>query len=131
MATLAMRSIAGRQEGVRSAGKIPEILKHETVYWDFMGMSIGHAILASPVSSFSLTTRPMVLAPSDIIEVRVDSQHEQAGLTLDGQVMVRLHDTDVVRGTRAEFTCKFIVFAENSFYKVLKNKLHWGFTPSG
>jgi len=90
-----------------------------------------HAILASPVSSFSLTTRPMVLAPSDIIEVRVDSQHEQAGLTLDGQVMVRLHDTDVVRVTRAEFTCKFIVFAENSFYKVLKNKLHWGFTPSG
>jgi NAD+ kinase len=89
-----------------------------------------HAILASPISSFSLTTRPMVLAPDDIIEVRVGSQHEAAGLTLDGQVMVRLHDTDIVRVTRAEFTCKFIVFAENSFYKVLKNKLHWGFTPS-
>jgi hypothetical protein len=24
-----------------------KILKHEVVYWDFMGMSIGHAILYS------------------------------------------------------------------------------------
>ena len=86
-------------------------------------------IIVSPISSFSLTTRPMVFDPEDVLELTIRSEDRVAGLTLDGQVMEPLMDTDMVTIKRAEFTSNFIVFPENSFYKVLRNKFHWGIQP--
>lgn len=86
-------------------------------------------ILAAPISSFSLSTRPMLFDSDDILELTVKSHDRVVGLTIDGQVMVPLMDTARVTIRRAEFGLKFIVFPENSFYKVLRNKLHWGRPP--
>jgi len=88
------------------------------------------AMIAAPISSFSLATRPMILAPTDKLTVRIRSPHGVGGLTLDGQVMTELKDTDTVRIQRAEFNSRFIVFPESNFYRVLKSKLHWGVAPS-
>jgi NAD+ kinase len=88
-------------------------------------------IIASPISSFSLTTRPMILAPSDVLELRISSEHRKAGLTLDGQIMVELEDTDTVIVSKADFKMKFITFGQKSFYRLVKNKLHWGLSPRG
>ena len=85
--------------------------------------------MAAPISSFSLNTRPMVFHGDDAIEVQVIAAHEGAGITLDGQVSALLSDDDVVRIKRAPFTSQFVVFPENSFYKVLRSKLHWGIHP--
>lgn len=87
------------------------------------------SIVVSPISSFSLTTRPMLFHADDRLELTVKSQDRVAGLTLDGQVMTELFDNSVVTITRADFMLEFIVFPENSFYKVLRNKLHWGRPP--
>lgn len=87
------------------------------------------AIIAAPISSFSLSTRPMIFPAGDTITLEIHSQHEVAGLTLDGQVMAPLMDDDVVTITRAEFYLKFVRFPENSFYEVLRRKLHWGVSP--
>ncbi len=86
-------------------------------------------IIASPISSFSLSTRPMVFDPNDVLELTVKSHERVAGLTLDGQVMVPLLDTARVTISRADFTIKYIIFPDSSFYKVLRNKLHWGRPP--
>lgn len=88
-------------------------------------------IICTPISPFSLSVRPMIFAASDVLELRVRSEHEVAGLTLDGQVMAPLVDTDVITVRRARFRTRFIVFPGKSFYKVLKKKLHWGIAPSG
>lgn len=88
------------------------------------------AMIAAPVSSFSLNTRPMIFSPDDRLEVRVTSEDNQAGLTLDGQIMLSLKNSKGVVITKADFHTNFIVFPDNTFYKVLKNKLHWGFPPS-
>ncbi|MCK4461230.1 MAG: NAD(+)/NADH kinase [candidate division Zixibacteria bacterium] len=87
------------------------------------------AIVVSPIAAFSLSTRPMVFHASDILELRIGSEHEVAGLTLDGQVSAPLLDTDRVIVTQADFRLKVVVFPEDSFYKVLKEKLHWGVSP--
>jgi len=105
-----------------------------TAYSLAVGGPIMHpemqAIIAAPISSFSLSTRPMVFSATDVIELGIRSEHGRAGLTLDGQVMEKLGDTDSVRVTKAEFMSRFIVFPENSFYQVLKSKLHWGIMPT-
>lgn len=89
------------------------------------------AIIAAPISAFSLSTRPMILRPTDELELTVRSEHMAAALTLDGQESKELKGGDTVLVKRAGFSHKFIVFPENSFYKVCKEKLHWGVTPSG
>ncbi len=86
-------------------------------------------IIVSPISSFSLSTRPMVFDANDTLELTVKSHERVAGLTLDGQVMVPLLNSTRVTIKRAEFTSRFIIFADSSFYKVLRNKLHWGRPP--
>jgi len=87
------------------------------------------AIIVSPISSFSLSTRPMVISGRDTIEISIHSDHDVAGLTLDGQVMVNLKNGDKVRIRRAGFDIKLIAFPDRSFYRVLKSKLHWGYRP--
>lgn len=89
------------------------------------------AIIASPISAFSLTTRPMIFRADDALVLKVRSQHKVASLTVDGQVMRELLDGDIVSIKRADFAYQFIAFEENSFYRVCRSKLHWGVLPSG
>jgi NAD+ kinase len=104
-----------------------------TAYSLAVGGPIMHpkmeAMIASPISAFSLTTRPMIFSANDKLEVKVLSPDHPAQLTLDGQVMLPLTDNPKIIITKADFYSKFIVFPGNTFYKVLKSKLHWGFTP--
>ncbi len=89
------------------------------------------AIVVSPIAAFSLSTRPMVFSATDILELRVGSEHGVAGLTLDGQISAPLSDTDRLIISQAGFRLKVVVFPTSSFYKVLKEKLHWGISPKG
>jgi NAD+ kinase len=87
------------------------------------------AIVVSPIAAFSLSTRPMVFSASDTLEIRIGSGHNVGGLTLDGQISAPLSEADRVIITEADFRLKIVIFPESSFYKVLKEKLHWGISP--
>jgi len=89
------------------------------------------AIIAAPISAFSLSTRPMILRPTDILELTVGSEHKAAALTLDGQETRELKGGDTVLVKRADYSHNFIVFPDRSFYKVCRDKLHWGAAPTG
>ncbi|HUV31594.1 MAG TPA: NAD(+)/NADH kinase [Acidobacteriota bacterium] len=88
------------------------------------------AIIAAPIAPFSLTTRPMIFSGDDVLEVSIASDRRAAILTLDGQVSLSLKDSQSVRISRAEFRTRFIVFAGNSYYKLLRSKLNWGMPPN-
>jgi NAD+ kinase len=88
------------------------------------------AIIAAPISAFSLSTRPMILRPDDVLELTVGLEHEAAALTLDGQETRELRGGDTVIVKRAPFTHQFIAFKKRSFYKVCRDKLHWGVAPT-
>ncbi len=89
------------------------------------------AFIASPISAFSLTTRPILFSGEDELRVVARSKHSAPVVTLDGQVSCRLADGDSVTVKKADFVVNFIVFRHNSFYDVLRNKLHWGRLPEG
>jgi len=87
------------------------------------------AIIVTPISPFSLTSRPLVF-PDDVkLEVRVRSEHGSAMLTIDGQVATRFSPKGSIRVARADHWLKFIKFAENSFFEILRSKLYWGKLP--
>ncbi len=117
----------------RADGLIIATPTGSTAYSLAVGGPILHpgmeAIIASPISSFSLSTRPMVFSSRESLEISIHSDHGQAGLTLDGQIMMTLKNNDRVKIRRAGFDVKLVTFSGNSFYTVLKNKLHWGYRP--
>ncbi|MEA2031154.1 MAG: NAD(+)/NADH kinase [candidate division Zixibacteria bacterium] len=114
----------------RADGMVIATPTGSTAYSLAVGGPIMHpkmmGIIVSPISSFSLSTRPMVFDADDVLELTVKSEDRVAGLTIDGQIMSPLLDTSRVVITKAEFKTNFIVFPQNSFFKVLRNKLHWG-----
>lgn len=87
------------------------------------------AIIADPICPHTVTQRPMVFPHSETLEVRVESPHDEAVLTVDGQVAVNLKSGDTVTIREARHTIKLITFPERSFYEILRTKLHWGVTP--
>ncbi len=87
------------------------------------------AMIAAPISPFSLTTRPMIIRGEDRVELRALTEQRTALLTLDGQVGVRVYRNEAVTISRADFRSRFIVFPENSYYELLRSKLHWGMPP--
>ena len=87
------------------------------------------AMIASPIAAFSLTTRPMILCGGDKLELSISTPGRKGQLTLDGQVDIEVGEGEKVRVERADFNARFVVFPENSFYKLLRRKLHWGVSP--
>jgi len=87
------------------------------------------AFIVSPISPFSLTTRPMIFPPDSILEIKVRSEHGNAMLTIDGQVATKFCPTGSIKVSRADHIAKLIRFSENSFYDILRKKLHWGKLP--
>jgi NAD+ kinase len=88
------------------------------------------AIIVSPISPFSLTSRPLIFPPDSILEIKIRSEHGNAMLTIDGQIATKFCPTGSIRVSRANHFAKLIRLEENSFYDILRRKLHWGKLPA-
>jgi NAD+ kinase len=84
-----------------------------------------NAFVITPVSPHGLTHRPVVVRETVEIEVRVKTGHEQAYLSLDGQVGMPVRDGDSVRCGKAKHPVKLLRF-QKTFFEVLSTKLKWG-----
>lgn len=97
------------------------------------GGPIVHPKLAgfvlSPICPSSLSMRPIVIPDNKQLTVTIDTQRREdehlIGLTIDGQDTVGLKYGDKVRFRRSSRSL-FLVRTKNHYYKVLRNKLHWG-----
>lgn len=87
------------------------------------------ALIVSPISPFSLTSRPLVFPAETILEVRIRSEHGSALLTIDGQVATKFSPQGTIQVSKAEHYIRFVRFPENSFFDILRQKLHWGKLP--
>lgn len=87
--------------------------------------------IATPISPFSLTTRPILFSDNDILKVVTRSRHSEPVLTLDGQVACNLARESSFTVRKADYCINFMVLNKDSFYEVLRSKLHWGRLPEG
>ncbi len=87
------------------------------------------AIVVSPISAFGFFSRPFVFADDMELIVRVYSNHGCSALTIDGQFTKELPESAEFVVRKGRSTVKLIRFKNSSFYKVIRQKLHWGRAP--
>jgi NAD+ kinase len=83
------------------------------------------AFVVTPVCPHSLTHRPLVVTDKAQVELLVESGHEQAFLSIDGQVGMPVLQGDRVICRRASHNVK-LLRVRRTFFDVLRNKLKWG-----
>ncbi|MQY65504.1 MAG: NAD(+) kinase, partial [Clostridia bacterium] len=62
----------------------------------------------------------------DTIKIRVETDHDEVILTMDGQENIPLKLGDFVQVRKAKERLKLIVPEKKSYYQVLRTKLKWG-----
>lgn len=85
-----------------------------------------NSIVISPICSFTLTIRPLVLPKDVSIEVTLKTRESDILLTLDGQVGFPLRIEDVVKINKAERNLHLVKSPTRSYFEVLREKLKWG-----
>ncbi|MFZ0705631.1 MAG: NAD(+)/NADH kinase [Candidatus Korobacteraceae bacterium] len=83
------------------------------------------AFVVTPVCPHSLTHRPLVVTDKAEIELLVESGHEEAFLSIDGQVGMPVLQGDRIICRRAGHNVK-LMRVRRTFFDVLRNKLKAG-----
>ena len=84
------------------------------------------ALIINPICPFTLSNRPLVVAGEDVVDIVVRSgQRTQVALTVDGQVMVPLHEEDRITVEKARSKALLIMSPRRNYYEVIRDKLNW------
>jgi NAD+ kinase len=83
------------------------------------------AFVVTPVCPHSLTHRPLVVTDKAQVELLVQSGHEEAFLSIDGQVGMPVLQGDRIISRRADHNVR-LMRVRRTFFEVLRNKLKWG-----
>ncbi len=83
------------------------------------------SIILTPICPFTLTNRPLLIPDSTDIEIRLEGSPEDMILTLDGQEGFDMDPGDTIYIKKSPHLVKMISFESQSYFKVLKTRLHW------
>lgn len=88
------------------------------------------ALVLTPINSFSLSSRPLVLSPKGEIEITVlPSRQHDAVLIIDGQEPVQIEEGDRIKIRRINHKIKLVGCTSQRFYEALRSKLNWSGGP--
>lgn len=86
--------------------------------------------ILTPVNSFSLSSRPIVLSPEGQISIQIEnSRTKDVSITVDGQEPVSLEIGDTVFVKKYKKNIKLISCTRERFYNALRSKLNWSGGP--
>lgn len=87
----------------------------------------ARVILITPISAHKLNSRPIVLAPDDVVEIKIASDKyndmSMVRATFDGGISYELGKGDSVLIKRADEVTRFIKVSKENFLKVMSRKL--------
>ena len=84
-----------------------------------------HTINITPISSHSLSARPIVLSSSSNLIVKFGEKFIDAALTVDGQERIILNKKNIISIKQAKFHAKLIILPFYNYMQTLKEKLGW------
>lgn len=88
------------------------------------------ALVLTPMNSFSLSSRPIVLSPNGVLCISVEPDRtKEINLTVDGQEPVCLQVSDKIIIKRNHKKIKLVYCTEDKFYNALRSKLNWSGGP--
>jgi NAD+ kinase len=83
------------------------------------------SIILTPICPFTLTNRPLIIPDSTRVEIRLKGSPEDMVLTLDGQEGFEMDPQDRIFIKKSRNAIQMITFEDQSYFKVLKNRLKW------
>jgi NAD+ kinase len=83
------------------------------------------SIILTPICPFTLTNRPLLIPDTTAIEIRLEDSPEDIVLTLDGQEGFNMDPKDRIFVSKSPHAVQMVSFEPDSYYKVLKTRLHW------
>src|SRR5262245_618512 len=84
------------------------------------------AMIMTPICSHTLTNRPIVLSESVEIDITLRSDQDDVYITVDGQVVLKLHMEDCITVAKSEVAVKLVAPTDKNYFDVLRGKLKWG-----
>lgn len=84
------------------------------------------SIILTPVSAHTLATRPLVLAPNVLVELRPEPEDRDCLITVDGQIAATLGEAETLAVRRASRSVLLVRFPETTFFARMRRKLGWG-----
>ena len=79
----------------------------------------------TPICPHTLTNRSLILPLTSVIEVKVITPEPPCLLSADGQVVSELSAGDAITIRRSRKSVRLMQLNGNSFFKTLRQKLHW------
>jgi len=86
----------------------------------------ARAIILTPICSFSLTNRSIILPGRACVDIEVSPKDTDVTLTCDGQVGQELLPNDRVRIERAPHPQHMVKARQEDYFTILRNKLKYG-----
>ena len=88
------------------------------------------AILLNPISAFSLSTRPLVLAGDTELKIEIlPSRSSEFMVSCDGQVHFDIQSGDFVIVKQSTEKALLVGCTQDVFYSALRSKFHWSGGP--
>lgn len=87
-------------------------------------------MLITPICPHNLFARPCVIDNRQEVKLVVHAAHKDLGLTVDGQVGVKLVPDDIVMVRKSNVHTTLVKWRDREFFTVLRQKLHASATPS-
>ena len=88
------------------------------------------ALVLTPINSFSVSLRPLVLSPKGEVGITIlPSRENDVIITIDGQKPFDLHEGDCIKIRRLQEKVKLVGCTTNKFYGALRSKLNWSGGP--
>lgn len=88
-----------------------------------------NVLILTPVNSFSLSARPLVLNPENEICVTVLPSRASLELTCDGQIPFALEEDDRIKLSVSKDRATLVCSTQQKFYAALRSKLNWSGGP--
>ncbi|UCE67858.1 MAG: NAD(+)/NADH kinase [Candidatus Zixiibacteriota bacterium] len=87
------------------------------------------ALIVNPISPHTLTLRPIVFPSTDKITVRAVGKGRKIRISTDGRILGNLEYEQTSSVRKSNHRLKLVKFNGDSFYEILRKKLHWGARP--
>ena len=83
------------------------------------------SITITPICTHSLSARPIVLMPEEIIKLSFRDNNSNMVLSVDGQINLKINNKSRVIIRRAKHVAKLINLPEANYFKILRTKMGW------
>ncbi len=91
------------------------------------------AMVIVPICPHTMNARPIVIPSCEVIKVTSSHTKPLLKISADGQNTLDLDTNEDIEIKKSEYSAKLLLLnlQKNSFYSVLKEKLHWGLSWKG